>query len=147
MHKIGHIVVMYETSCILVPCYCSALETCSTHSEIGFTNPEDGSVITVSQFSSKRTCQMFPLSCMISVEYPLSLDCSLWTLQLTKVSEISLQDINKWLCLQTAVDGAACKTSAYPGAGVCVPLPQCVLRVFRQDLDIYLKKYFCTHDR
>ncbi|KDR14117.1 uncharacterized protein LOC110834827 [Zootermopsis nevadensis] len=47
---------------------------------------------------------------------------------------------------ETSADGVACKTSAYLGGGVCVPLPQCVLRVFRQDLDIYLKEYFCTRD-
>ncbi|PNF26797.1 hypothetical protein B7P43_G17389 [Cryptotermes secundus] len=48
---------------------------------------------------------------------------------------------------KTAVGEVACTTSAYAGDGVCVPLPQCVLRVFRYDFDIYLKQYFCTSDR
>jgi len=38
-------------------------------------------------------------------------------------------------------------TSANAEGGVCVPLPQCVLRVFKQDLDIYLKQYFCKRGR
>jgi uncharacterized protein YegL len=48
---------------------------------------------------------------------------------------------------ETAVDGGTCVTSANAEGGVCVPLPQCVLRVFKQDLDIYLKQYFCKRGR
>lgn len=48
---------------------------------------------------------------------------------------------------ETAVGGDTCGTSTYPEGGVCVPLPQCVLRVFKQDLDIYLKQYFCKSGR
>lgn len=48
---------------------------------------------------------------------------------------------------ETAVGGGTCVTSAYAEGGVCVPLPQCVLRVFKQDLDIYLKQYFCKSGR
>jgi len=48
---------------------------------------------------------------------------------------------------ETAIDGGTCVKSANAEGGVCVPLPQCVLRAFKQDLDIYLKQYFCKSGR
>ncbi|XP_069668862.1 inter alpha-trypsin inhibitor, heavy chain 4-like isoform X2 [Periplaneta americana] len=47
---------------------------------------------------------------------------------------------------ETAVEGVKCTSGNSQEEEVCVPLPQCVLRAFSQDMDTYLKQYFCAID-
>ncbi|PSN49308.1 hypothetical protein C0J52_09411, partial [Blattella germanica] len=47
----------------------------------------------------------------------------------------------------TETEGVSCTIGEAKEAGVCVPLPQCVLQVFSKDIQMYLKEYFCAIDK
>ncbi|KAJ9598936.1 hypothetical protein L9F63_010530, partial [Diploptera punctata] len=45
---------------------------------------------------------------------------------------------------ESVAEGITCASGAVQEPGLCVPLPQCVLRIFSKDIDMYLNQYFCA---